>query len=258
VWAAVEAPDRALPALFTSQWTPHDGANTLAGVLALYGYRAAAAGVPDAARWGFTEEAAPEWVATAPEPFLVVDRRSPELGADAVVAAWREELRRRGLLARTAVVTVSVDGFAAPGSLTWTGPRAPAPLAAGALASTLDLMPTLVAAGGGTVPTDAAGSDLGVPGARRAVYQEAADGAFVVRSAKHSMRVKVPKDLPEVCPPDAELTDATGARADDPEARDALWGALRGWRARLAATTAREKMGAETFLRLNAQQGYWQ
>ncbi|MFZ5480223.1 MAG: hypothetical protein ACOZNI_25895 [Myxococcota bacterium] len=250
VWAAVEARERAVPALLASQWSPREGANTLPGVLSLYGYHTAAAGLSEP---GFRDVASPAWLTSADEPFLVVD------ATGASVDAWRDALRERRLLARTAVVVVPLDGFDSPRLLAWYGPRAPAALADGALASTLDVMPTLVRAGRGTVPTDAVGTDLADGAARRrAVFQEAADGAFVVRSWEHVLRVRVAEPLPSACPDDAVLTDAAGAPSSDPEARAALWEAMRAWRGRLAAKTARERLGADDFTRLNAEQGYWQ
>ncbi len=254
--AAVERGSDARRALLTSQWAPASDANALAGVLSLYGYRTAAtASAEEVRHLGFADVADRAWVASAPEPFVVADRGGDAVG---ILTRWQQDLAGAGLRDRTVIVLAWTDGWAQPAALWWVGKGAPLPLQAGHLASTLDVLPTLLAVARATVPSDAGGVDLAKAVApRQAVYGLAGDGAFVIRSDRHRLVVHGRDPLPEECPADVTLADAVGAVVSDPAAKASLYAALRAWRFRQNATSARDRLGADHFDRLNAAQGYW-
>lgn len=253
--AAMEDAAASRPALLGSQWSPREGVNHLPRVLSLYGYRTAATTAADAASFGFAESGAAAWIDAAPEPFLLVHHAGDD--ALAVLADVRDRVAARGLRDRTAVVFAWTDGWDQPRALWWAGPGAPPPLAEGRLASVVDVLPTLLAAAGATVPTDAGGVDLAA-GASQVAFAEGADGRLRAWSSRHRLTARATEPLPADCPADAELTDAAGRPSDDAVARAALWDATRAWRDRLNATSGPGRLGREHFERLNAAQGYWQ
>lgn len=256
LYAVVERTGDPNGALLTGQWLPSPQSNSIAGVLSLYGYRTATTAAAESVRaLGFLETAGEGWVEAGPEPFFMTDGGSDAAG---MLARWQTTLYRAGLRPRTAVVFAWTDGWNHPGALWWDGPRAPELLSPGEMASTVDVLPTLLAVARATIPTDAGGVDLGRPGAgSQAAYGIAADGAFVIRSDRHRLIVRTADPLPEACPADAVLSDADGSLVDETAARDALYVALRAWRARQTAKSARDRLGADHFDRLNAAQGYW-
>lgn len=225
LYAAVEAPDARMTSLLSSQWVPGPGANTLPGVLTLYGYTVATS-----------------WSVTTPEPFLYV-------GAEDAPAAIRSDLQEGGLADRTAVVVVS-SAWPGPGVLAWSGPGAPAPLGEKEVVSTLDVMPTLLALAGATVPTDAGGVNLAAERSRVA-FAIGKDGSFAAQSSRHRLTTTARDPLPSDPPPDAVVADGDAA------ARAALWGALVAWRKQQTATSAPDRLGADRFDRLSTDQGYW-
>ena len=251
VYPVAEDDEHERASLYTARWAPKTGANTLSGILSLYGYQALAS---------------PAELTTAREPWLLVvpvnggdgpPTLSPVSVPATASAGWP----------RVAVVVLWAQAHGAgpgptwdqAGALWWIGPRAPAPPPSGSLLSTIDLMPTLLTAARATIPSDADGNALSTPGlSRKAVFAIAKDGAYVVRSYRHRLAVAAQSPLPETCPAAADLTDAAGTVTEDPAARTALYAALRDWRARMEATTTRNRLGAEHFDRLNAEQGYWQ
>lgn len=267
VFPVAEDREHGLASLFTANWAPRPGANTLGGILELYGYQALTTST-GLAPWGLTlAEAEPQagagpWLLVVP---VIGQSGVPALSPVSVLATARSGWQRVAVVvlwakARDAETPAGAGlTWDQPGALWWIGPRAPAPLPPGSILSTIDLMPTLLTAARATIPSDADGSALGdADVARKAVFATARDGSYVVRSDRHRLAVAGQSPLPEACPTDAHLTDAAGSPSADGQARAALYAALRGWRARMEATTARDRLGAEHFDRLNAAQGYWQ
>lgn len=225
IHSAVQSVSVDLPSLLSSQWAPGPGANTLSGVLSLYGYTVAS-----------------PWSIATPEPFLYVATQD-------VPSEIRSDLRNAGLADRTALIVVSAD-WPGPGALGWEGPGRPAPLGDKETVSTLDVMPTLLALAGATVPTDAGGVNLAAERSRVA-FSIATDGSFAAQSSRHRLTTSQRDPLAADPPPDAIV------EPDDAEARAALWGALVAWRKQQTATSAPDRLGADRFDRLSTEQGYW-
>ena len=202
-FASADDPGAVLTALLTSHWPGATGApDSIPGVLGLYGFRSAAWLRPglavdptvarhfttalDVAEAGARAEAAAAWLADAPEPFLLV------VDVDAAgITRVREGLARRGLRDRTLTLLVGAVGDDAP--MVLLHPRMPAEsrgVVDPAPCSTMDVLPTLVVAGGGTAPSDVQGLVLrGTGDPARVVFRVNADGSLEARSAAAHLRV---------------------------------------------------------------------
>ena len=255
--AAVDDPTKGVDAALASAFEPSGESNTLPKVLNLYGYTSAADFPTESAtRLGFQASQSQDWVASAAEPFLWVSA-TRDGAATETYAAVEQDLRAAGRLDRTLVAFVWTDGWDKPAPSWWRGPGTPPPLADGAVASTLDITPTLLATGKATVPSDASGASLAtVTGGRRVAFGHGS-GTFVVQSSEARLSVEGPDPIPRTMPVGAVYTDSTGSRPAEGAQAEDLYSALLGWRIRENAVGARSRMGAEQFDTLNAEAGYW-
>lgn len=268
LFAAVPDPSLGIDAALTSQFEPSEMANSLPRVLSLYGYRTAADFPPESAtRLGFSVAAGQPWIKSATEPYFWV---ATEMGSD-VVSRWESietTLRESGQTERTLVAFVWSDAETPEATSWWRGPIVPPALPVGAVASTLDVAPTLFAAAKATIPSDSSGVSLyTIDAARTVVFRRGPDN-FVAHSEAAQLSIRGEDPLPQLDPDGSDLPesvlagsvfrDARGARPMAGETGRELYAAILAWRARETAEGARGKMGAERFDTLNAEQGYWQ
>jgi len=233
IWSA--SPDRVERErmLVTGRLAPGDNAPTLSAVLTAYGYHPGA---------------------EAPGPRYILDTSADAPAA--VLARWRaalDDVLPTGNLAPTAdaaLVLLWVD--VERGAAWWYGAARPSPLPAGTVASTVDVAPTLLRAVGAVVPSDADGTDL-ASAPPTVAYARTADG-WVVRDEQHRLIVPEPADT---CVTRSTLTDLDGRTVEEPAAITKLCDRLSRQRARLSATTATGRLGAEERAHLDAAHGYW-
>jgi hypothetical protein len=134
--------------------------------------------------------------------------------------------------------------------------QSPQPLAEGAVATSLDLLPTLLIAASAAVPSDARGLDLLTPAERRAIFFLGGDNTLAIRTGRHLLTASatdgalVPTSL-------QDLGADSPLPLDDPAAV-ALGAALSAWHRGLSATTARERLGEDAFQRILQDGGYWE
>lgn len=150
-------------------------------------------------------------------------------------------LKETGLEGRTLVVIASDQGKTISLRDPFQRAMTPAPW------STLDVAPTILAALGATVPTDAAGRDLLRPDPEGPVVT-LSDDKVMVYTSMYRMEAPVPLD-----PATATLL----GQPDDPAAKATLFAAAsRAW-AQAYGTSAREKMQGEALQNMLQERGYW-
>lgn len=239
IWSASSERDARERMLVTGRLSPSDNAPTLSAVLTAYGYHPGA----DAPRPRYVLDASTE----APSAVVARWRATPEPTLPQGEASRAAHLREDG---DSALVLLWVD--VERGAAWWYGAARPAPLPAGTVASTVDVVPTLLRAVGAVVPSDADGADLAAAPPTVA-YARTPDG-WLVRDDRHTLTVPEPTDT---CVTNATLTDLAGRAVDDPPVRLRLCDRLARQRARLAATTATGRLGADERTHLDAAHGYW-
>lgn len=268
LFAAVPDPSLGIDVALTSIFEPDDMANSLPNILRLYGYSTAADfPAASAARLGFSVAAEQPWIKSATEPYFWV---GTETGS-AAAARWESTekmLRESGQIERTLVAFVWSDAKLDDATSWWRGPAVPPALPLGAVASTIDIAPTLFTAAKATIPSDSAGVSLFSMGADRTVVFGRGPTGFVAHSDGAQLSIRGEDPLPPLDPDGTELPESVLAgsvfrddRGERPLAREEgreLYAAILAWRARETAEGARGKMGAERFDTLNAEQGYWQ
>ena len=246
--------------------------NTLPQVLSLYGLRTALFVGPDFA-------ARDPWLRETADHLGQTDGCLATALRDA--ATWRDQTAEQALVvlhAAAACPPTAADWAALPGADeaevwvigasaggaglgaagTRTALRAPLSVPD---ASTLDLLPTLLAGAGATIPSDARGRDLRSPDAapRRALFLTDAEGQTVaIRTSRHLLAAR-PNPEGDALVPLALEDAATGAPLPLEDADLApLLQALSAWRQSLSATSARERMGDDAFSRILQDGGYWE
>lgn len=279
-------------ALVTGQWPGTASSarpNTMQSVLGLYGYRTVGR-VPALDLNDGTEflvaglDASPfaseGCLADHLHAFSSVHPEGADRAVFAVVAATRADCEpsadRAALVAlltgtkrdQLVVAVVSLDASdwrSAESSvpLYLAGPGIPSGERAG-FASVVDVVPTLLAAGGAVVPSDATGTPLQPSpdrtGGPQVVFQQADGGTVGVRTPDHLLYLDgidqpLPAEQPASMTPTVLLLHETAAPAADVVAP--LYQALVQWDRQRRATSAADRMGSDAFRDMLRDQGYW-
>ncbi len=274
-------PIEALQAVWTGRWpgtASTTAPNTLHGVLRLYGYLPV--GRLPTTDWKDGLET-PPWSADACLPAQIaaaseMQPQPPDLATFVVVGpdpcgqpntiealtSWlhAENTHPRVLAVVSLGAAPNADWQIESPATLWFAGSGFTPGAHDALASAVDVLPTLLAAAGAVVPSDAAGIDLhavstqGPAAAPVAVFPQKPGAVAIV--TKHHRLVVPELPLPAAAPSEAVLTQRSEQMADD-SVQAALYTTLRGWDQQRTATSAADRMGDQAFREMLRDQGYW-
>lgn len=260
VWSTSDQPAQAHRHILTATYAG-ERPNTLPQVLSLYGHRTAFFVGP-----GFLS--ADRWILETADHVAQTGGCLSE--AVAASAAWRREtegphvviLHDQGspcppmaeALGAFSGDTLWVVGAGSTGGPGQQPAALAAPMATPVSPTTLDILPTLLAARAATIPSDARGMDLRTPTARSAIFFQGAD-TVAIRTARHVLTASVGEAGLKAT--DLHDTSGTPLPLGDTAAAPLLE-ALQAWHSSLSANTARERLGQEVFQRILQDGGYWE